>query len=417
MSDILIQAENLGKKFCRRLRRSLWYGALDIGSDLLGRNGSSTHLRKEEFWALSEISFELKRGECLGLIGRNGAGKTTLLKLINNLMKPDSGRLQVRGRVGALIALGAGFNPLLTGRENVYVNGAVLGLTKREVEEGMDEILDFAGIGEFIDAPVQSYSSGMAVRLGFAIATRFSPDVILLDEVLAVGDFGFQAKCLARINELKQRGAASILVSHNMTHMLQFADHCLWLERGKIEDHGSTREIAQNYVDFVNSEENRQEETTLDASETAIYGGAHSNRSVSNVSVNLKDANGETIRRVGSFDPFRLEYSFRVDHSRPLGVTFALYREGGTRFSYLNNLLNEFEIKAGDGGVTAGVVEIDALGFAAGSYVLVVAIQDGVEYLHRAVAVKFEVTRAKQEKDIYGVSLVAIGHRWLKAHE
>ena len=414
MSDVLIQAENLGKKFCRRLRRSLWYGALDIGSDLLGRNGSKTHLRKEEFWALNNVSFKLKRGECLGLIGRNGAGKTTLLKIINNLMKLDYGHLQVKGRVGALIALGAGFNPLLSGRENVYVNGAVLGLTKKDVEKGMEEILDFAGIGDFIDAPVQSYSSGMAVRLGFAIATRFSPDVILLDEVLAVGDFGFQAKCLARINELKQKGAASILVSHNMTHMLQFADHCLWLEQGKIEDHGPTREIAQDYIDFVNSQENRQEETDLDASETAIYGGAHSNGSVSAVKVKLVDANGETTCRVGSFDPLRLEYSFRVDRSRPLGVTFALYREGGTRFSYLNNLLNEFEIKAGDNGLTTGVIEIDALGFAAGSYVLVMAIQDGVEYLHRAVAAKFEVTRAKQEKDIYGVSLVAIGHRWLE---
>jgi len=417
MSEVLIQADNLGKKFCRRLRRSLWYGALDIGSDLLGRNGTRANLRKEEFWALNEVSFALKRGECLGLIGRNGAGKTTLLKLINNLMKPDSGSLQVKGRVGALIALGAGFNPVLTGRENIYVNGAVLGLTKREVEDGMDEILDFAGIGEFIDAPVQSYSSGMGVRLGFAVATRFSPDVILLDEVLAVGDFGFQAKCLARINELKQKGAASILVSHNMTHMLQFADHCLWLEKGKKRDFGATREIAQNYVDFVNSESNRPEETKLDASETAIYGGAHSNGSVSQESVKLVDANGKTTCRVGSFDSFKLEYYFQIDRPRPLGVTFAIYKEGGTRFSYLNNLLNEFEVKAEENGEIDGVIEIDSLGFAAGSYVLVLAIQDGVEYLHRAVAAKFEVTRAKQEKDIYGAGLVAISHRWLEKNK
>ena len=329
-------------------------------------------------------------------------------------MKPDSGHIEVKGRIGALIALGAGFNPVLTGRENIYVNGAVLGLSKKEIEGGIDEILDFAGIDDFIDAPVQSYSSGMAVRLGFAVATRFSPDVILLDEVLAVGDFGFQTKCLARINELKQKGAASILVSHNMTHMLQFADRCIWLEQGKTQNSGITREIAQQYVDFVNSAENRQDEASLDVSQTALYGGAVSSEKIGEVSVKLVDANGTTTNQIGSFDSFRLEYSFRLDRPRSLGITFAFYRKGGTRFSYLNNLLNEFEIKPSDNGEVAGAVEIDALGFAAGSYVVVIAVQEGVEYLHRALAEQFEVTRAKQEKDIYGVSLVAIAHRWLE---
>jgi len=176
--------------------KSLWYGVTDTLGDLAGRDGTTDKLRPSEFWALDNVSFELRRGECLGLIGRNGAGKTTLLRLLNGLIKPDNGRIEIRGRLGALIALGAGFNPILTGRENIYINAAVLELSRREINEKVDNIINFAEFGEFIDAPVQSYSSGMVVRLGFAVAAATEPDVLLLDEVLAVGNAGFQTKCL-----------------------------------------------------------------------------------------------------------------------------------------------------------------------------------------------------------------------------
>ena len=154
----------------------------------------------EGVWAVNNVSFA--QAECLGLIGRNGAGKTTLLKMLNGLIKPDAGRIEMRGRVGALIALGAGFNPILTGRENIYVNGSVLGLTKKEIGAKLDEIVDFAEIGDFIDTPVQNYSSGMAVRLGFAVASSIRPDVLLIDEVLAVGDISFVLRCLNRVELL-----------------------------------------------------------------------------------------------------------------------------------------------------------------------------------------------------------------------
>src|SRR6202044_629424 len=149
--------DGVSKKFCRDLKRSLWYGVQDIAGDLLGGGSSQKELRRDEFWAVRDVSFELKRGECLGLIGHNGAGKTTLLKMLNGLIKPDCGRIEMRGRVGALIALGAGFNPILTGRENIYVYGSVLGLAKREIDTKLEDIIDFAEIREFIDAPVQSY--------------------------------------------------------------------------------------------------------------------------------------------------------------------------------------------------------------------------------------------------------------------
>src|SRR5688572_2013798 len=212
-AEVLVRVEGVSKKYCRDLKRSLWYGLKDTAADLVGRS-SSDGLRPDEFWAVDGVSLELARGECLGLIGRNGAGKTTLLKMLNGLMKPDTGRIEMRGRVGALIALGAGFSPILTGRENVYVNGAVLGLSKREIDEKFDEIVDFAEIGDFIDAPVQSYSSGMQVRLGFAVASHINPDILLVDEVLAVGDAGFKIRCYNKMFEIRDR-TAIIFVSHS----------------------------------------------------------------------------------------------------------------------------------------------------------------------------------------------------------
>jgi lipopolysaccharide transport system ATP-binding protein len=240
-SECLLRVDGVSKKFCRSLKLSLWYGLQDVVSELnpFSARAASVDetaeeaLRAGEFWATRDVSFTLKRGECLGLIGHNGAGKTTLLRMLNGLIKPDGGSIEIQGRVGALIALGAGFNPILSGRENIYVNGAVLGLGKGEIDEKIDEIIAFSELEEFIDAPVQSYSSGMSVRLGFAIASTLQPDVLLLDEVLAVGDTGFAVKCLNRVRELASNSAV-ILVSHNMNSIASFCTRVLLLDHGKI---------------------------------------------------------------------------------------------------------------------------------------------------------------------------------------
>jgi lipopolysaccharide transport system ATP-binding protein len=204
----------------------------DLGNELIGRrHGGNGELRPQEFWAVKDVSFNLKRGECLGLIGHNGAGKTTLLRMLNGLIKPDKGRIEIRGKVGALIALGAGFNPILTGRENIYVNASVLGLSKREIDDKIEEIINFAEIDEFIDSPVQSYSSGMQVRLGFAVATALKPDVLILDEVLAVGDAAFRSKCYKRMSEIKKK-AALIFVSHSMEQIARISNSTLVLNAG-----------------------------------------------------------------------------------------------------------------------------------------------------------------------------------------
>jgi len=233
MSETLVKVEGVSKRFCRSLKRSLWYGMCDLGNELLGRrHGGRGALRPEEFWAVKGIDFELKRGECLGLIGPNGAGKSTVLKMLNGLIKPDKGTMTIRGRMGALIELGAGFNPVLTGRENIYVNGAVLGFSREQISRKFDDIVSFAEIGEFLDTPVMNYSSGMKVRLGFAVAAQMEPDVLIIDEVLAVGDVGFRVKCLNRIHDLLDKTAV-IFVTHSMPFVARICSQVLVMKRGE----------------------------------------------------------------------------------------------------------------------------------------------------------------------------------------
>ncbi|WP_339832750.1 ABC transporter ATP-binding protein [uncultured Altibacter sp.] len=238
MSDeVLVKVEGLSKKFCKDLKTSLMYGVKDLFYGLSGSTSERT-LRPKEFWAVKDINFELRRGECLGLIGHNGAGKSTLLKMLNGLINPDAGKITMRGRVGALIELGAGFNPILSGRENIYNNGAVLGFSKKEIDAKVEEIIDFAEIREFIDMPVQNYSSGMKVRLGFAVAAQMEPDVLIIDEVLAVGDIAFRVKCFNRISELLHN-CAVLFVSHSMPQVARIATHVLHMENGVADYYGS----------------------------------------------------------------------------------------------------------------------------------------------------------------------------------
>lgn len=246
MGDAVLRADGVGKKFCKTLKHNMLYGAVDLARDFLGLPARTDHLRQGEFWSLDGVSFELKRGECLGLIGPNGAGKSTLLKILNGIITPDRGRVEITGRVGGLIEVGAGFHPLLTGRENVYVNGAILGLSKREISRRFDDIVEFSGLEEFIDTPVKHYSSGMYVRLGFAIAVQMEPDVLLIDEILAVGDAGFRSRCYNRIGQLAERSAI-VFVSHAMPAVSRLATSAMVISRGTVEYHGPTAEGISRY--------------------------------------------------------------------------------------------------------------------------------------------------------------------------
>ncbi len=228
----LVSLHRIKKRFCTSLKRSLWYAVADIASDLVGRDAHELELRKDEFLAVDDVSFDVYAGESVALVGRNGAGKSTTLKMINGLFPPDSGHVIVRGKVAALIELGAGFNPILTGRENIYVNAAVLGMKRREVNKRLEEIVDFAELERFIDMPLKSYSSGMRVRLGFAIASQLKPELLLIDEVLAVGDATFRAKCHRRLSDLRDGGTAFVMVSHSAHTLLATCTRGVVLDKG-----------------------------------------------------------------------------------------------------------------------------------------------------------------------------------------
>ena len=246
-AEAVVSVEDVSKRYSRSFKHALWYGAKDVGKEIIGRGQAAEHLRPHEFWALRNISFEIGRGESVGLIGHNGADKTTLLKLIHGLIKPNGGEIIVNGSVRALIALGAGFNPVLTGRENVRVASAVLGYGTREADARFDEIVEFSDIGEFIDAPVQSYSSGMLARLGFAVAVHTRPDILLVDEVLAVGDLNFAMKCFRKIAEFRSHGGSIVLVSHNPFTIRTNCDRVIWIEHGALQRIGPTQQVCDAY--------------------------------------------------------------------------------------------------------------------------------------------------------------------------
>lgn len=204
----------------------------------------------ETFWALNQISFEIKPGEAVGIIGPNGSGKSTTLKILSHVIQPTSGQYHINGRLGALIEVGAGFHPELTGRENVFLNGSILGMKKADIKRNFDSIVDFAEIERFIDTPVKHYSSGMYVRLGFAIAVHNHPDIMLVDEVLAVGDMAFQKKCFNKMNEIRDSGRTFILVSHNMEQIVDLCPRTLVIHKGHLVFDGTSQEAANKYMEI-----------------------------------------------------------------------------------------------------------------------------------------------------------------------
>lgn len=249
LNDYVLKVDKISKKFTKSLKRSIFYGLSDIVKHLFYFPLKTDRLRKDEFWALYDISFSIKKGEVLGIIGSNGSGKSTLLKIINGIFLPDFGSIEIMGRTGALIEVGAGFHPVLTGRENIYINGAILGMSRDEIESKFDRIAAFADIGDFLNTPVKNYSSGMRVRLGFSIAVHSDPDILLIDEVLAVGDKHFQEKSLNKIKSLKQKGTSIVLVSHSITKIMALADTVIILDKSKLIKIGDPIEMVNYYQD------------------------------------------------------------------------------------------------------------------------------------------------------------------------
>jgi lipopolysaccharide transport system ATP-binding protein len=424
-NEVLVRVSGVSKKFCRDLKKSLWYGVKDVASELLpfgsgkvassklpvdGENFSTNNsqlstknhspvLRPGEFWANKDISFELRRGECLGLIGHNGAGKTTLLKMLNGLIKPDSGTIEMRGRVGALIALGAGFNPILTGRENIYVNGSILGLSKQEIDAKIEEIIDFAEIRDFIDTPVQSYSSGMQVRLGFSIASSLDPDILILDEVLAVGDNAFKVKCLTRIFDL-QRNCATIFVSHEAFQVSKICSRVLWL------DHGLTLKESRDVNGILSDYElmgiNRALESSSENNPLNPKGFT--------LKLNGNEVSHDKYLTINARDPFKMELNFPpivIDKKiESCEIIMSIIDSGGSPVASIRNTR------------TGRYYSIDSQKFREG-YSVAVALPE-VPLADGPYHIRISIVAAKTEDFLFyaehaaSIRLSDFGHGWYK---
>lgn len=251
----IIEIHNLGKKYriglhrgYLSLREQLTSKANRVVKQLTSGNGGSGSGGIDEFWALRDVSFSVNEGETVGIIGRNGAGKSTILKILSKITPPTTGRILLRGRVASLLEVGTGFHPELTGRENIYLNGTILGMTRTEIKNKFDEIVAFSEIEQFLDTPVKRYSSGMYVRLAFAVAAHLEPEILIVDEVLAVGDSQFQKKCLGKMSEIAQGGRTVLFVSHNMAAVRSLCEKAIWLERGRVKQIGNAEEVISTYI-------------------------------------------------------------------------------------------------------------------------------------------------------------------------
>jgi len=253
----VIVAENISKKYIIDHQRKSGTPSLrDVVSDTLGKvfpgkNKQDDFAEKEEFWALKDISFSIDEGDRIGIVGHNGAGKSTLLKILSRITEPTTGQIKINGRIASLLEVGTGFHPELTGRENIFLNGAILGMGKSEIKQSFDAIVDFAAVEKFLDTPVKRYSSGMYVRLGFAIAAHLNPEILIVDEVLAVGDTEFQKKCLGKMRDVSESGRTLIFVSHNLTAIQALCNKSFYFERGRLIDQGETMHIVTNYLSKV----------------------------------------------------------------------------------------------------------------------------------------------------------------------
>ena len=386
--------ENVSKKY------SLNYGTRSLRSaipDLFRTNKTNN-----DFWALKDVSFEVEQGEALGIIGPNGAGKSTILKLLSGITRPTSGRIDVNGKLSALIEIGAGFHPDLTGRENVYLNGSIMGLKRREIDEKFDSIVEFAELEKFIDVPIKRYSSGMYVRLGFAVAAHLNPDVLLIDEVLAVGDMAFKTKCYQKMREIKDGGKSIVFVSHDMLSIAALCERTAFLLKGEIEFDGDTEYAIQIYEKNVYEEEK--------------IGGVNSfhergTREIEIIDVSFWNGKGEkkAIFEMGEKMEIRLEFIAHHEINSPVFAA-EIFKSDGTRcFGVDTNMDNIKTGKVKGGGVIK--IEYEALNLQRGKYSVLVGVYDNkaiVPYdVHKKEARYFLVESPKRY-----VGTFFIPHRW-----
>ena len=390
--------QNVGKRF--KLAHASKEGAL---ASLLNQVKRPAGNRDDDvLWAVRNVSFDVARGESVGLIGHNGSGKSTLLKLATRILTPTDGQINVDGRISPLLELGAGFHTDLTGRENIYLNGSVLGLSNPEIDERLEAIIDFSELEQFIDVPVKHYSSGMYMRLGFSVAVHCDPDVLLVDEILAVGDRAFQKKCLDRIVELKNGGVTIIMVSHSLDTLLKLCDKVVWMDQGELKEIGAPQATISRYVEFMNSRIAQQ-------SGGKFIFNRHGTREAEITGVRFLDANGDVQNSFAMGTSMTIEMQY-VAHQPIEDPEFgiAIYRHDGTQVTGPNNRIahNYFEIIEGAGTVHC---RIDNMPLMPGAYTLSVAIHSStlpMAYDFHAHAYSFSV-RSDERSDLEGIFMLS----------
>ncbi|TDE96115.1 ABC transporter ATP-binding protein [Occultella glacieicola] len=350
MTDVAIKVDHLSKTFRLHTERRN-----SIKEIFVRGKAPGVH----DFHALRDVSFEVPRGSTFGLIGHNGSGKSTLLKILAGVYRPSAGQVLVDGRVSALLELGAGFHGELTGRENVYLNGAILGLSKKQIDRSIDQIIDFAGIGEFIDSPVKVYSSGMYVRLGFSVAVTLDPEILIVDEIIAVGDEEFQRKCFDHLFELRRRGTTIVLVTHSLTLAAELCDQGIWLDHGRPRELGDVSEVINGYLLDVNAKESASR-AEAEAAGSHPDGGATVAPSVPRAGsgeirmtkVTLHDASGVETAFVTPGETCTVRVHYRSTRSlRELTFGLAFIHESGITVAGPNSMQNDrtYDVEPGEG--------------------------------------------------------------------
>lgn len=400
----VIEFEGVSKRFVIHRRRARTLRERVLGF-FEGERGS-----REELWALRDVSLRVEPGDCLGIIGANGSGKSTTLKLMTRILQPTSGRVQVRGRVSALLELGAGFHPDLTGRENVYLNGSVLGLSRQTIKSRFDEIVAFAEMERFIDMPVKHYSSGMYMRLAFAIAINVDPDILLTDEVLAVGDQSFQAKCMERIGDLKRSGVTTVFVSHSLETVRSLCNTAIWLADGQVAAEGDSDRVVEAYLASVaEKEESRLAVEQPPAGVQSRLGSGEATI----LDVRFLGADGRERHTFAAGGPLTARIRYRASQrvTRPVfGV--AIYHSDGIHINGPNTRFAGYDIDWIEGEGEMDYV-VESLPLLEGSYDFSVSIYDhslSHAYDHQQRAYRFLVTYGPAVGERFG--LVYIPSRW-----